>query len=130
MKKKIFILSILALLTTTLRAADYQYLVFTLTDGTTQSITATNLTLTFANGTLTATSGTSTLSLPLTNLSKMEFSNDGSTTGISTLKADVKLDEQTEVYDMNGRRLPNSTQLQRGIYIIKNNGKTTKVQVK
>lgn len=130
MKKKISILTLLLVLTTTLRAADYQYLVFTLTDGTTQSITATDLTLTFSDGTLTAKSGTFNLSLPLTDLSKMEFSNDSSTTGISTLKADIKLDEQTEVYDLNGRRLPNSTQLQRGIYIIKNNGKTTKVQVK
>ena len=129
MKKKIFILTILTAITTTLKAADYQYLMFTLTDGTTQSITATGLTLTFSDGNLTAKSGTTTLTLALTDLTKMEFSDNGST-GISTLKADVTLDEKTEVYDLNGRRLPNSSQLQRGVYIIKSNGKTTKVQVK
>ena len=118
MKKNLFILAILAALTTTMRAADYQFLVFTLTDGTTQSITATDLTLNISNGNLTATSGTTTLTLALTDLTKMEFSNAGNT-AISILKADITLDGETEVYDLNGRRLPDNTQLQRGIYIIK-----------
>lgn len=127
--KKMIILSLLTALTTGLKAADYSHLVFTLTDGTTQSITSTGLNLTFTGGNLTATSGTTTLTIPLTSLTKMEFSNDGAT-AISTLKADVTIDENTEVYDFNGRRMPTGTALQRGVYIIKSNGQTTKVQIR
>lgn len=131
MKKKYFLLALLTILTSTLRASDYQYLVFTLTDGTTRSITAQDLTLTFTGGNLTAQSGTESLTIPLTSLTKMAFSNDGSTTGISTISSDgIQTDADAEVYDLNGRRIPSNTTLQRGIYIIKRNGQTTKVQVK
>ena len=131
MKKKIIMACLMALTSITLQAADYQYLVFTLTDGTTQSITAQDLTLTFTGGNLTAQSGTESLTIPLTSLTKMAFSNDGSTTGISTISSDgIQTDADAEVYDLNGRRLPSNTTLQRGIYIIKRNGQTTKVKVK
>lgn len=131
MKKKYFLLALLTILTSTLRASDYQYLVFTLTDGTTRSITAQSLTLTFENGNLTAQSGTTSLTIALLQLSSMEFSNDGSTTVISTVSADgIQNDTDAEVYDFDGRRITTGTTLQRGIYIIKRNGQTTKVQVK
>ena len=55
--KKLLILTMLAALTMGARAAEYNYLVFTLNDGTTQSVSATDLNITFANGNLTATSG-------------------------------------------------------------------------
>lgn len=131
MKTKIIFLSILAALTTTLRASDYNYLVFTLTDGTTQSITATDLTLTFSEGSLKAVSGTSVLTIPLTSLATMAFSDDAGTTGISTVTAEgITTTDDAEVYDINGRRVPQGSTLQRGIYIIKRNGQTTKVNVK
>ena len=131
MKKKIIMACLMALTSITLQAADYQYLVFTLTDGTTQSITAQDLTLTFTGGNLTAQSGTESLTIPLTSLTKMAFSNDGSTTGISTISSDgIQNDTDAEVYDFDGRRITTGTTLQRGIYIIKRNGQTTKVQVK
>ena len=131
MKKIIIMACLMALTSITLQAADYQYLVFTLTDGTTQSITAQDLTLTFTGGNLTAQSGTESLTIPLTSLTKMAFSNDGSTTGISTISSDgIQTDADAEVYDLNGRRIPSNTTLRRGIYIIKRNGQTTKVQVK
>lgn len=53
--KKIIILSMLMLLGVGVRAADYGYLVFTLSDGTTKSITSTGVNITFADGKLTAT---------------------------------------------------------------------------
>lgn len=127
--KKTIILSLLMLLTIGSQAADYNYMVFTLSDNTTKSITATDLSISFTGGNLVATSGNSTVTIPLTQLSKMEFSNDG-TTGIDSIETDVTIDEATEIYDMNGRRMPNGSNLSRGIYIIKSNGKTTKVQVK
>ena len=127
--KKLLILTLLAALTLGTKAANYNYLVFTLTDGTTKSITANNLNITFADGKLEATSGNDGISIDLNVLAKMEFSNDN-TTGIDTIEANVTLDEATEIYDMNGRRMPSNTTLSRGIYIIKSNGKTTKVTVK
>ena len=127
--KKLFILTLLAALTLGARAAEYNYLVFTLNDGTTQSVSATDLNITFANGKLTATSGGNTVTIALSDLTKMEFSNEG-TTGISTVSCDFSTTDDTEVYDLNGRRLPSNATLSRGIYIIKSNGKTTKVQVK
>ena len=127
--KKLLILTMLAALTMGARAAEYNYLVFTLNDGTTQSVSATDLNITFANGNLTATSGSNTVTIALSSLTKMEFSNDG-TTGIDRVSYDFTITDDTEVYDLNGRRLPSTATLSRGIYIIKSNGNTTKVQVK
>lgn len=127
--KKLLILTMLAALTLGARAAEYNYLVFTLNDGTTQSVSATDLNITFANGNLTATSGSNTVTIALSSLTKMEFSNDG-TTGIDRVSYDFVITDDTEVYDLNGRRLPSTANLSRGIYIIKSNSKTTKVQVK
>ena len=129
--KKIFLMTFLTALALNMRAADYPYLTFTLTDGTTQSIQASNLSLSFSDGQLKATSGSTTLTITLTDLAKMEFSTDGSsTTAIQGIDTSVMLDEATEVYDLNGRRLPSVSNLSRGTYIIKSNGKTTKVQVR
>ena len=87
--KKLLILTMLAALTMGARAAEYNYLVFTLNDGTTQSVSATDLNITFANGNLTATSGSNTVTIALSNLTKMEFSNDG-TTGIDRVSYDFR----------------------------------------
>lgn len=127
--KKLFILTMLAALTLGARAAEYNYLVFTLNDGTTQSVSASNLNITFADGKLKATSGNNTVTIDLTSLAKMEFSNEG-TTGISTVSCDFVITDDTEIYDLNGRHLPSNATLSRGIYIIKSNGKTTKVNIK
>ncbi len=128
--KKIMVLTFLTVLTLGMRAADYNYLVFTLNDNTTQAISASYLNITFSNGSLIATSGSETVTIELTKLTKMAFSNDNAT-GIQTIEsAAVTIDSATEIYDLNGRRLPNGSQLSRGIYVIKSNGKTSKVQIK
>lgn len=130
--KKSLILTLLFVLTTVgTRAADYQYLVFTLSDGTTQAIAATNLNISFADGNLVATNGSETLAtLPLTSLTQMEFSADG-TTGISqTLNSPFSiLNSENEWYDLNGRKL-DAAPSTKGVYILKNNSKTIKVSIK
>lgn len=130
MKKTIFTAMLTALVISA-GAADYDYLVFTLTDGNTKAIAASNLNITFTGGNLVATSGTETLAtIALSELSKMEFSNDG-TAGISAISVDeLTIDGGMSVYDLNGRKLPTVTKLSRGIYILKGNGRTLKVQVK
>ena len=125
------ILSLLSILTLSMRATDYQYLVFTLTDGTTQAVTATNLSISFSDGNLVATGGNETLAtLPVASLSAMEFSNDG-TTGIEGISTDkLTTDSTTVIYDLNGRRMPQGAQLPKGVYILKSNNKTIKVNIK
>lgn len=129
--KKTIMLSLLIALSVAARATDYSYMVFTLNDNTTQSIPASDLSITFSGGNLIATSGSSTVTIALSNLQKMAFSNESSTTGIQAIEsAALTIDDATEIYDMNGRRIPSGSQLSRGIYIIKSNGRTSKVQVK
>ena len=129
--KRTIILTLLTVFAMGLRAADYQYLVFTLTDGTTQAVTATNLNISFSDGNLVATSGTETLAtLPLASLAKMEFSIDGST-GIERISVDqLVTDDNTVIYDMQGRQMPRGTQLPKGVYILKNNDRTLKVNIR
>ena len=114
-----------------MRAADYQYMVFSLNDGTTKAITATDLTFTFTNDNLVATSGGETLAtLPLTQLAYMEFSSDG-TTDINQLNvSQIITDANTAIYDMQGRQMPQGSSLPKGVYIVKNSNRTIKVNIK
>ena len=128
MKKRLFILSLLSVLTFGMKAADYNYLVFTLTDGSTQSIAAMGTSISMSDGTLTATNGSTIVTIPLTNLAKMAFSNDPGTTGIEAIDTEfLTMDENVTIYDLQGRRVAKS-QLRQGIYIVKNGEKTYKVR--
>lgn len=140
MKKSIFLTLLCILSSLSMRAADYQYMVFTMNDGTTQAVTATDLTISFANDNLIASSGSETLAtLPLATLASMEFSNDGNTTAISTVNADetavldvnsIITDSNTVIYDLQGRVIPQGSVLTKGTYIVKNNKRTIKVNVR
>lgn len=140
MKKSIFLTLLCILSSLSMRAADYQYMVFTMNDGTTQAVTATDLTISFANDNLIASSGSETLAtLPLATLASMEFSNDGNTTAISTVNADetavldvnsIITDSNTVIYDLQGRVIPHGSALTKGTYIVKNNKRTIKVNVR
>lgn len=129
--KKIILITMLAILTTGMRAAQYDYLVFTLTDGTTKTVAASNLTISFSDGNLIAASGSETLAtLSLAQLTQMEFSTDDPT-GITTLSTNtLTTDEATAIYDMNGRQIPTGTSLRSGMYIVKTKSRTIKVYVK
>lgn len=122
---------LLCILATRMQAGDYQYVVFTLSNGTTQAVTATNLSIMFTSDNLVATSGNETLAtLPLSTLTSMEFSTDG-TTGISQITADQLItDDNTVIYDMQGRQMPQGAALPKGVYIVKNNNRTFKVNIR
>ncbi len=94
--KKIILSTLLAAATLGSHAANYSYLVFTQSDGGTQSISTSDLNITFSDGNMTATSGSSTVTIALTSLSKMEFSDNG-TTGIENVQAKGTLDDATEI---------------------------------
>ena len=111
------------------RAADFNYLVFTLNDGSEQAIVATGLNITFTDGNLVATTANETLAtIPLITLQKMRFS-ESSTTGINTLST-FSEDDIKAIYDLQGRMMPLDSQLPKGTYIIKTSDRTIKVFVK
>ena len=118
------------------QAADYQYLTIEKKDGTALSMTAIGLNITYANGKMTATNGTETATLALTELSRMFFSNTKDATAIATIE-DLQPETAATVYDLSGRLVASevmpsalSSQLRKGVYIVKQNTKTVQIQVK
>ena len=127
--KRLTILTLLSVITLATRAADYNYLVFTLNDGSEQAIVATNLNITFTDGNLVATTANETLAtIPLATLQKMQFS-ESNTTAISGLQLESQ-DDIKAIYDLQGRTMPLNTQLPKGTYIVKTSSRTIKVFVK
>lgn len=118
--KKLFLFMML-MGTLAVHAADYAYLTFELTDGSKTSVSVSSLTLSISGTTLTAGSHSFTLS----NLNKMYFSADDETTDIQSITG-VELDEFTDIYDLNGRKVTKE-QMQKGVYIVKSNSGTYKV---
>lgn len=108
----------------TLLADDYPYLVFETADGTKTAVSSTMLTITIKDGKLMAGSKEFTL----TDLNKMYFSETGETTAIETVDVET-LDDATEIYDLQGRKVTKA-QMRRGVYVIKTKKGTRKVNVK
>ena len=122
--KKLFLFLTFMIGALTAQAADYTYLTFKTTDGAKVSVSASSLTITISGTTLTAGSQSFTLS----NLSKMYFSASNETTGIKAISA-AELNEASEVYDLNGRKV-SKDQLKKGVYVIKSKSGTYKIAVK
>lgn len=112
------------------RAEDYAYLTIVGADGGKTSLTAVGLTLSFSDGNLVARNAYTdeSLTLPLSSLASMNFSNDDETTGITSVHAVTSGDDA--VYTIQGQRLPVGTPLKKGIYIVRKGSTTQKVQVK
>ncbi|MBE6248788.1 MAG: hypothetical protein E7106_05995 [Prevotella sp.] len=125
--KKTLLLFLMAMMGTMgMKAADYPYLTFELTDGTKASVSvSSDVAMTFSGSTLTIGSETFTL----TNLSKMYFStSDETTTGISALET-ADSNEIEAIYNLQGHKVSRD-QMQRGVYIIKTKKGTSKITVK
>ena len=106
--------------------ATYSYLTFETVDGAKTSVAVTSLpmSVTVSGGTLTVGGQTFTLA----DLSKMYFSNTNETTAIQEVKA-ADLDDDADIYDLQGRKVAKA-QMRRGIYVVKTNGGTYKVNVR
>jgi len=114
--KKIILLMFMALAGTTATFADgYSYLTFVTTDGNKTSVSVSSLTLTISGTTLTAGSE----SFTLTDLSSMYFSetDESTATGISVITPS-SIDDATEIYDLQGRKVTRQ-QMSKGAYIIR-----------
>ena len=127
MKRLILLLSLLAGMTCHLRANEYQYMVFTLTDGTTQFLLANDLSISFDDGNLIAQSKSGVITIPLKNLQKMAFSNDA-TEGIGQIENNSE-DEEPVFFDLQGRQVTRE-QMHKGVFIVKTKTKTYKMTVK
>ena len=125
--KKALLLFLMAMMGTMgMKAADYSYLTFELTDGTKASVSvSSDVAMTFSGSTLTIGSETFTL----TNLSKMYFStSDETTTGISALET-ADSNEIEAIYNLQGHKVSRD-QMQRGVYIVKTKKGTSKINVR
>ena len=109
----------------------YDYLVFSLQDGTSQSVAAVGTSITFCGTNAVVSNGSTEFTLSLADLTSMFFSSDASTTGISAIETDgtsADNGEATEIYTLNGVRVDDMSK--RGVYIVKKNGKTFKQVVR
>ena len=86
--KKIFVLAVTVVCAVMAQAADYPYLVFTNTAGTTTVMSVTSLTITVSGSSLQVTNSDGTETFTLSDLASMQFSVDGSTTAIEEVPSD------------------------------------------
>lgn len=86
-----------------------------------------SLKLTFLNKELAVTSNTFIENFPLSDISKLYFSEDDITKVESTPIHHGLNNDETEYYDLTGRKCRKVSQ---GIYIIKNKGKIEKVIIR
>ena len=126
MRRKIFFLWMM-MGTLSMHAADYTYLTFETIGGAKVSVSATSLTITISGTTLTA----GNQSFELSNLSKMYFSTSNETTGIGALLVNSEeLKVNSEVYDLQGRKVSKGQMCSGQVYIVKTNSGTYKIAVK
>ena len=124
--RAILLTAILVISFATIKAEDYKFFTIEKTDGTSQTMTAVGLTINYTDGYLVAQNGNETTKILLSDLERMYFTNEAA--AISDI-TDEKA-SNNETYDMQGRRITDKPLMNRGIYIIKKDGKTQKVFVK
>lgn len=125
--KKLALSFLILVETMTAQAEDYTYLTFETTDGAKTSVDVSSLPVTINLDNSTLIIGNQTFAL--SDLSKMYFSTQSeTTTGIQEVSL-ISLDEDTDIYDMHGRKVTKD-QMRRGIYIMKTKQGTRKVSVK
>lgn len=126
--KKIICAAVILLASVSAAADEITLLQFKTADGKIQSITAIDTEIEIANGTLTATNRSETLSLQVTNLASMEFTQG--TTAVKSL-CDTKA-SAIEVVNIDGTPSGRFDSLQAaestlapGLYIVKTNSNAT-----
>ena len=132
--KKILVLAVTVVCAVIAQAADYPYLVFTNTAGTTTALTVSNMTLSVNGSELTVTNSEGTQAFTLTDLAAMQFSKDGS---ISAIENVIDGEKAVVVYSVTGVGLGSygslyeaAGVLSTGAYVIKQGGKSQTVVVK
>lgn len=129
--KRNLLIGMFAIGTTAALAYDYPYLVFQTTDGNATSVEVSDLTISVNGTSLVVTNGDGTQTFTLSDLSKMYFSQ---TAGIDDIRDDNG--QAVEVFRLSGQRVGSfidlrsaRQQLEKGIYIVKSNGQTSKISI-
>lgn len=132
--KKILVLVVAVVCAGIAQAADYPYLVFTNTAGTTTALTVSNMTLSVNGSELTVTNSEGTQAFTLTDLAAMQFSKDGEVTAIENV---IDGEKAVDVYSVTGVGLGSFSNLHEaagvlrtGAYVIKQGGKSQTVVVR
>jgi hypothetical protein len=132
--KKIAIMFLLAIITITAKADSYKFLAFETTSGDVTSVSVSNLTMTVSGDNLIATNDNESHTFVLSALSKMYFSD--SSTGINNITT-VSQSSPVTVYTASGAIIGTFTDssslksaLQKGVYLLKSNGQTSKLLVR
>ena len=132
--KKILVLAVTVVCAVMAQAADYPYLVFTNTAGTTTSLSVSNMTLTVNGSELTVTNAEGTQAFTLTDLAAMQFSQDGSVTAIENV---IDGEKAVDVYSVTGVGLGSYGSLYEaagvlptGAYVMRQGGKSQTVVVR
>ena len=132
--KKILVLAVTVVFAVMAQAADYPYLVFTNTAGTTTSLSVSNMTLTVNGSELTVTNAEGTQAFTLTDLAAMQFSQDGSVTAIENV---IDGEKAVDVYSVTGVGLGSYGSLYEaagvlptGAYVMRQGGKSQTVVVR
>ena len=132
--RKVLLLVIVLFGMATVHAEDYFYLTIVETDGTKTSLTSVGLSLTFSSDELTVSNAYTDESktIALSHLASLNFSNEDETNGIHSIQTDAtfSIDEADAVYTLQGQKLPASTALQKGVYLIRKGTTTKKLQVR
>ncbi|MGN0069836.1 MAG: hypothetical protein ACI4UC_05460 [Alloprevotella sp.] len=130
---RFFLISLFSMLTVCQVFADgYGFLTVQKSDGSQMSFVADGLTITFADGQFKAVADGKETQLALSELQKMFFSE--SSTGIESI---VQSDAAVELFTLSGVRIGRfssaaslPSNLEKGVYVVKTNGKTSKIAVK
>ena len=137
MKKWILFLMAIAAIEVYATDYTYKYLVFTSSDGTSTALPADGLRISINGGSLVVSSQAGTTTLSASGLTKMKFSSDNVTTAIDSAADAVAEGGQIAAYSLSGlyKGTFSSTEqmkssLATGIYVIKQNGKSTKMIIK
>ena len=131
--KKILVLVVAVVCAGIAQAADYPYLVFTNTAGTTTALTVSNMTLSVNGSELSVTNAEGTQAFTLTELANMQFSADG-TTGIENV---LNGEQPVDIFSITGVSLGTFNSLTEGAkalpvgaYVIKQGTNTQTIVVK
>ena len=131
--KKVFLL--LAVCTTMMaHASTYNYLVFTNTEGTNTAFSVKDLTLKVEGSDLLITNAEGTVSMLLTAMKSMQFSEDGTVSAVENI---LNADTPVQVFSVSGTSLgvygslmEAAQTLDAGAYVISNGSVTQTVVIK
>lgn len=133
--KKILVLVVAVVCAVIAQAADYPYLVFTNTGGTTTVLGVTNMTLAVSGSNLSVTNADGTTTFVLTELANMQFSADGST--VSAIDHVIDAGQPVRVFSITGVSLGLFNSLTEGVktlstgaYVIKQGTNTQTIVVR